>query len=333
MGKKARRASRLPRASAAGRQLDLLVALPGDIPTHDQQDMMERPFFSLSKQRRTEPIDYEVQNGSTTITVNVTAPREIGLATIWDADILIWAASQLREAKARGVNTSATFKVSLYELLRGIDRRTGGDEYQRIVEAFERLSGTLIRTNIRQGKRKKPEGFHWVERYAAPTDEEGRPAGIEFTISDWLYEGILSDHLTLAIDREYFSLTGGIERWLYRVVRKHGGHQSGGWAFTMTQLHMKSGSTQRLADFAKELRRTVDRQRLPGYWLQILRNLEGHEVLHFTERCQLAPDHPGFSHRRLPRISIGSMSPVTARGQNHDSDVSLKSAGEAVEPA
>jgi len=23
-------------------QLDLLVALPGDIPTHDQQDMMER---------------------------------------------------------------------------------------------------------------------------------------------------------------------------------------------------------------------------------------------------------------------------------------------------
>jgi len=68
------------------------------------------------------------------------------------------------------------------------------------------------------------------------------------------------------------SLTGGIERWLYRVVRKHGGHQSGGWAFTMAQLHHKSGSTQRLADFAKELRRTVERQRLPGYWLQFLRN-------------------------------------------------------------
>ena len=46
---------------------------------------MERPFFSLSKQRRVEPIDYQVQNGSTTISVNVTAPAEIGLATIWDA--------------------------------------------------------------------------------------------------------------------------------------------------------------------------------------------------------------------------------------------------------
>lgn len=317
MPKKVKRVFRPPRRKA-GEQLDLLVALPGDIPTHDQQDMMERPFFSLSKQRRTEPIDYQVQNGSMTITVNVTAPAEIGIATIWDADILIWAASQLREAKARGVATSPTFRVSIYELLRGIERRTSGDEYQRIVEAFERLSGTLIRTNIRQGRRKKPEGFHWVERYAAPTDEEGRPLGIEFTISDWLYEGILTDSLTLAIDREYFSLTGGIERWLYRVVRKHGGHQSGGWAFTMAQLHLKSGSTQRLADFAKELRRTVERQRLPGYWLQLLRNSEGEEVLHFTERCQLAPSHPGYSPRRLPRLRVGSPELPTARGQNHD---------------
>ena len=315
-----RRSGRSSRRVGEG-QLDLLVALPGDIPTHDQQDMMERPFFSLSKQRRIEPIDYQVQNGSTTVSVNVTAPAEIGLATIWDADILIWAASQLREAKARGIAPSPTFKVSIYELLRGIDRRTGGDEYQRIVEAFERLSGTLIRTNIRQGKRKKPEGFHWIERYAAPTDEQGRPDGIEFTISDWLYEGILTDRLTLNIDREYFSLTGGIERWLYRVVRKHGGHQSGGWAFTMPQLHIKSGSTQRLADFAKELRRTIERQRLPGYWLQLLRNSEGQEVLHFTERCQLPTDHAGFNSRRLQRASIGSFIPSGSRGQNHDSGV------------
>ncbi len=292
-------------------QLDLFVAIPGDIPTHDQQEMMERPFFSLSKQRRIEPIDYKVQNGSTQISVNVTAPAQIGIATIWDADILIWAASQLREAKARGLTTVATFRVPLYELLRGIDRPTGGDEYRRIVEALERLSATLIRTNIRQGKKKRPEGFHWIEHYAAPTDEDGRSLGIEFTLSDWLYDGILTDSLVLTIDREYFKLTGGIERWLYRVVRKHGGHQSAGWAFTMRQLHHKSGSTQRLADFAKELRRTVEKQRIPGYWLELLRTSEGEEVLTFTERCQLDFKHPGYSTKRLPRLS--------PRGQNPDS--------------
>lgn len=285
-------------------QLDLFVTIPGDLPTHDQQEMMERPFFSLSKQRRTEAIDYEVQNGGTTISVNVTAPPEIGIATIWDCDILIWATSQLREAKAKGLPTSPHFRVPLYELLRGIDRPTGGDEYRRIVESLERLSATLIRTNIRQGKRKRPEGFHWIERYAAPTDEEGRSLGVEFTVSDWLYEGVLADKLVLGIDRSYFKLTGGIERWLYRVVRKHGGHQGGGWAFTMKQLHHKSGSTQRVADFAKELRRVVERQRIPGYWLELHRNAEGEEVLHFTERCQLATDHPGFEPKRLPRLAI-----------------------------
>ncbi|RSU56219.1 RepA replication protein [Sphingomonas sp. S-NIH.Pt1_0416] len=286
-------------------QLDLFVTLPGDIPTHDEQEMMERPFFSLSKQRRSEPIDYQVQNGATTITVNVTAPVEIGIATIWDCDILIWAVSQLRAAKAAGQPTTPHFHVPLYELLRGIDRPTGGDEYRRIVEALERLSATLIRTNIRQGKKKRPEGFHWIERYSAPTDDLGRSTGVEFTISDWLYEGVLTDRLVLGIDRAYFKLTGGIERWLYRVVRKHGGHQAAGWAFTMKQLHHKSGSTQRVADFAKELRRAVERQRLPGYWLELVRNDEGEEVLNFTERCQLSTDHPGFQFKRLPRPPMG----------------------------
>jgi plasmid replication initiation protein len=307
MTKKVKRTTMGPDGFADVRnQLDLFVTLPGDIPTHDEQEMMERPFFSLSKQRRSEPIDYSVQNGATTVTVNVTAPVEIGIATIWDSDILIWAVSQLREAKAKGKPTSPHFKVPLYELLRGIDRPTGGDEYRRIVEALERLSATLIRTNIRQGKKKRPEGFHWIERYSAPTDDQGRSAGVEFTISDWLYEGVLNDRLVLGIDRAYFKLTGGIERWLYRVVRKHGGHQSAGWAFTMKQLHHKSGSTQRLADFAKELRRTVERQRLPGYWLELHKNSEGEEVLHFTERCQLGTDHPGFQFRRLPRPPMGT---------------------------
>jgi len=31
-----------------------------DIPARDQQDLMERPFFSLSKNKRTTPIEYEV---------------------------------------------------------------------------------------------------------------------------------------------------------------------------------------------------------------------------------------------------------------------------------
>ena len=49
-----RRSGRSARRAGEG-QLDLLVALPGDIPTHDQQDMMERPFFSLSSNAELSP--------------------------------------------------------------------------------------------------------------------------------------------------------------------------------------------------------------------------------------------------------------------------------------
>ena len=41
-------------------QPDLFIALPSDLPARDQQDLMERPFFSLSKNKRTAPIEYRV---------------------------------------------------------------------------------------------------------------------------------------------------------------------------------------------------------------------------------------------------------------------------------
>jgi plasmid replication initiation protein len=286
-------------------QLDLFVAFPGDIPTHDQQEMMERPFFSLSKGKRTEPIDYRVTNGTTEIRVKVTANAETGMATIWDADILIWAASQIREGMARGIPTSRKFRVSLYELLKAIGRPTGGAEYGRIVEALRRLKGTVIETTIRQ-KGTRPHGFGWIEEWSAPTDEQGRSRGIEFTIAEWLYQGIRDDKLVLSIDREYFDLTGGIERWLYRVVRKHGGHQDSGWAFTMAQLHHKSGSTRRLADFAKDVRKVVEQQRLPGYWLALSKTEQGQETLSFSARAVLPVEHPGFETKRLPRLKMAA---------------------------
>ena len=57
----------------------------------------------------------------------------------------------------------------------------------------------------------------------------------------------------LTIDPTYFRLTGGIERWLYRLVRKHGGRQEHGWQFDFQHLYRKSGSVARF-DFARPAR-------------------------------------------------------------------------------
>ena len=69
-------------------QLQLFRALPGDLAPRDAQDLMAYPFFSLAKTHRTTPIDFRMNE----IAIRVEAVPEHGLATIWDADVLIWAA-------------------------------------------------------------------------------------------------------------------------------------------------------------------------------------------------------------------------------------------------
>ena len=71
-------------------QTDLFVALPGDLPTHDQQGMNTR-LLSLPKDERT---DYHLRNCTTD--VRHAAKANAGSETIWEADVLIWAASQVR---------------------------------------------------------------------------------------------------------------------------------------------------------------------------------------------------------------------------------------------
>jgi plasmid replication initiation protein len=106
-------------------QPDLFIALPSDIPARDQQDLMERPFFSLAKNKRTTPIEYEVGGNY----ICVTANEKYGIATIWDADILIWAASQITEALSKGLKTSRFFRLSAYDLLTFMRRGTSGRKH------------------------------------------------------------------------------------------------------------------------------------------------------------------------------------------------------------
>src|SRR6478672_4039209 len=79
-------------------QVDLFAASFADIPIRDQRDTMERPFFSLAKKPRIVPIEYQVND----VWVKVSPNPEFGMATIWDADILIWASTQITEQLDRG---------------------------------------------------------------------------------------------------------------------------------------------------------------------------------------------------------------------------------------
>lgn len=256
------------------RHLDPFVAL-GDAPPRDQRDLMERPFFSLAKSRRTIPIRYRAAD----IEVQVHGLPEHGMATIWDADVLIWAASQIVAAENHHLRTSRFFRFTPYRLLTDIGRPTGNHQYQLLKAALMRLQSTVVATTIRNGPHWRRRQFSWINEWEEMTTRAGRVEGIEFVLPEWFYNSVIDRSLVLGIDPAYFRLRGGIERWLYRVARKHAGRQPEGWAFEMIHLHRKSGSLARPSDFALDIRRIATRQSLPGYRLQIARK-GGRELVH-----------------------------------------------------
>jgi len=266
------------RRTSEREQLDLFRALPGDLAPRDAQDLMAYPFFSLAKSKRTVPIDFRAGE----ITIRVEAVPEHGMATIWDADVLIWAASQIVEARDGGLKTSRLMAATPYEILTFVGRGTSVHDYDRLTAALDRLQSTTVMTSIRQLTERRRHRFSWINEWKETADLHGRPLGLELILPDWFYAGVLDEALVLTIDRAYFDLTGGLERWLYRVVRKHGGRQTGGWSFDFLHLHAKSGSLSPLKHFAYDMREIVRRQTLPGYRLVIERGPRGAERLIFT---------------------------------------------------
>ncbi len=251
-------------------QFDLFVPFIADLPLRDQRETMERPFFSLAKRKRLQPIRYVSPDGG--VYVDVFPNSEFGMATIWDADILIWAASTLNALKKAGKNDlPRTLTFQAYDVLKTIGRDTGGREYRLLRDGLGRLQSTTIKTNIRPQGRKKERQFSWIESWTDLVDEStGQSQGMSLTVSEWFYEGILMEGGLLAIDPTYFTITGGRERWLYRVARKHaGGNGSDGFAIALPTLFEKSGAEGTYRRFKFEIIAVVRSNDLPGFDLAL----------------------------------------------------------------
>lgn len=226
------------------RQLDFFIAPLADMTLRDQRDTMERPFFALSKSRKT-PIVYTSPKGD--VTVEVSPNVKYGMATIWDFDVLIWAASQVNAMIERGdrakldeLQRTKTLYLQPADLLRAIDRNTGGKDREELRAALDRLASTYVKTNIRQHHqgRRRDGGFTWLDGWDEETDTKtGHSRGMSITLSQWFLMGILNQGMLLAMDADYFRLTGGYERWLHRIARKHAHGSPEGWTFTLTTLH------------------------------------------------------------------------------------------------
>ncbi len=250
-------------------QFELFLPYIADMPLRDQREMMERPFFSLAKSKRIKPIDYTSPDGKAW--VHVSANPDYGMATIWDADILIYCASVLADMARRGINdVPRKLHLMPYDLLRAIHRPTTGRAYELLGQSLDRLVSTTIKTNIRAENRREAT-FSWLDGWTQLVDERTeRSRGMTIELSNWFYEGVLMQGGVLSIDRAYFDLTGGRERWLYKVARKHaGGAGEGGFSISMPTLFEKSGAEGAYRRFKFEIAKIAERDPLPGYSLSL----------------------------------------------------------------
>lgn len=242
---------------------DVLAGLP-----KDDLASMEHPIFSLATRPDRQILEYE--HKGTRVSV---VPSVKGRATIHDKDILIYCVSQLMAALNAGRPVSRALHLTAHDLLVATNRETSGDGYRRLCEAFERLAGTRITTNIVTGPKEAAvettTGFGLIEAWEvmrrAPGRGKagGRMISVRVLLSEWLYQAVLGRSV-LTLSRDYFRIRRPLERRIYEIARKHCGRQTE-WVCGLETLHKKSGSTSPRRVFRAKMREIARRNVLPDY--------------------------------------------------------------------
>ena len=266
------------------RQMDFFLCDIFDAIPKDDMATMEHPLFSLS----TRPDRRILRYAHRGVEIEVT-PSVKGLATIHDKDILIFCISQLMAALNAGREVSRTLTLRAHDLLVATNRETSGDAYRRLREAFERLAGTRVTTNIVTGEQETTTGFGLIEGWEivrrTPMGRKGggRMVSVRVTLSDWLYRAVLSKSV-LTLSRDYFRLRKPLERRIYEIARKHCGRQES-WRVSVDTLLKKSGSGSPRRVFRRMLRDMIASGHLPDYEM----TEEAGDLIRFRPRVVLAP--------------------------------------------
>lgn len=280
-------------------QADFFLCDFSTVSPKDDMATMEHPVFSLSTRPDRRVLSYA--HGGATVEI---VPSVRGLATIHDKDILIYCVSQLVAALNANEPVARRLELTAHDLLMACGRETSGDGYRRLRDAFERLAGTRITTNIPTGEMTTTSGFGLIESWQiVRRTKSGRMVSVSVTLSDWLYRAVLSRSV-LTLSREYFSLRKPLERRLYELARKHCGRQPR-WQVSMKVLCAKSGSASPLRVFRKMVRDIAAADTLPDYTLEVV---DGDLVV-VRQRMVLedvgAPILPAEAHEAAREVAPG----------------------------
>ena len=233
------------------------IALKGDLAS------LEHPLFAL-KAGDTKDRHYAYKG----ITVDI-KPTSAGIATIHDKDVWIYCVSSLVAAKNRGEKISRKVHFTAYDFLVSTNRETGGRNYKLLKEAFDRLAGTRIITNIATGGIQERRNFGLLDEvrilYKDEKNDTSPMIAVEVTLPDWLFRSIESGAIK-TISQDYFRIRKPLDRRIYELCAQHCGNQQR-WSVSLNVLHQKSGSTANIREFRRAVKSLADSHQLPDYSL------------------------------------------------------------------
>lgn len=270
-------------------QRDFFVCDVFDAALKGDSASMEHPIFSLSKKPDMKTRRYD--NGNSWAEVR---PGAKGLATVFDRDILIYCISQLIAAMNDGRPISSKLRLRAHDLLVATNRDTSGRGYLQLREAFERLQGTQIATNIVTGGKDIFDVFGLINRARIVREtRDGRMQEVEIELSEWVFQAVEAQEV-LTLDRRYFQLAKPLERRLYELARKHVGMQAS-FKIGLEKLRIKCGAQSTLKEFRRLLQSIIDDDKthdhMPGYSIA----LDGDMVEMRTKTAAHATPHlPGL---------------------------------------
>jgi len=172
--------------------------------------------------------------------------------------------------KNRGEKIGKRVRFSARELMITTNRKTGGIEYQRLEQAFQRLIGTTFQTDIQTGNKRETRFFSLLESGSGfVMKEEGkwRLDYCEVILSDWVMRAIEGDEV-VTISNDYFRLRRPLERRLYEIGRKHCGGQPK-WQIGLAKLQEKTGSNAPLKKFRLNIRQIIEDDHTPFYRMEL----------------------------------------------------------------
>jgi len=273
-------------------QLDFFIPIAGHVRAKDQQDIMAFPACSLSKKPQHNKIRFEDSKGSW---IEISPHQDYGLANIWDFDIMLYVVALVRQMKHQGLEKPRTVYFRGYDCLKFIGRGDSAKDYDALRDSLTRLKATTVRTNIRLDEIYDPERggyvakeeyheFSWTSEWKEhrevfrtnPHTGERQliSNGFEAMFPNWFIDGIWREENLLVINQDYFGLTSGYERFLYRIARKFCGQQNE-WTVSLRGLHKRSGTTASYRQFVRYVKKYVDRGNIPDYNLAVYTSNQG----------------------------------------------------------